>query len=274
MKHIDIKLVFVVLAIFFMCLLLLARINSRIILSSNIKNIPKEITYQEIISSSPVFLPSISVSPSIIPAATPNISLAINLAVPFVPQAPHGNWDLPFQEACEETSLILADAFYKNKNPTADQVRDEILKLVEWQQKRFGYYFHTTVQEDAVMMKEYFGFKKVEIINNPTHEQIASHLRAGRLIIAPLAGRLLNNPYYRGEGPIFHELVIKGITKDGDYITNDVGTRRGRNFVYQKDVLMNALHDVPVGGDSWWGQNPAEDIKNGPKRVLIVYPNL
>lgn len=281
MKHVDIKVVLTSVAILGICVLFLARIDARRLVQVKNKNLPKEISFSELAKpiTPPVYLPTVSISQSSIPSpsvvATPKQSLdtSINLAVPFFAQAPDGNWDLPYQEACEEASAILVDAFFKSKNLTKDVMRDEIFRLVDWQQKRFGYYFHTTVYETATIMREFYGYKKVEIIDNPTHEIIASNVRAGRPVIAPFAGRLLGNPYYRGEGPIFHELVIKGITQNGDYITNDVGTRMGKNFVYDKNVLLNALHDVDAGGDTWNNDSPDENIKNGPKRILVVYPN-
>src|SRR5690606_17648726 len=35
----------------------------------------------------------------------------VNLDVPFYSQAPEGDWSLPWQEACEESSLLLAHAY-------------------------------------------------------------------------------------------------------------------------------------------------------------------
>jgi len=32
----------------------------------------------------------------------------INLPVPFTPQAPHANWAMPYKEACEEASALMA----------------------------------------------------------------------------------------------------------------------------------------------------------------------
>ena len=32
----------------------------------------------------------------------------INLPVPFTPQAPHANWELPYQEACEEAAVLMS----------------------------------------------------------------------------------------------------------------------------------------------------------------------
>ena len=39
----------------------------------------------------------------------------INIAVPFTSQAPYAIWDPLHDDACEEASLIMLDAFYKNK---------------------------------------------------------------------------------------------------------------------------------------------------------------
>ncbi|MBI2063939.1 MAG: C39 family peptidase [Candidatus Yanofskybacteria bacterium] len=206
-------------------------------------------------------------------ASIPPLARQVNLAVPFMPQAPFGNWELPYQEACEETSAILVDKFYKNEPITAEAAKNEILKLVEWQKQRLGYYFHTTAAETAMMLKQYFGYKRVDILRNITIDDIKSHLLAGRPIIVPLAGRMLDNPYYTQPGPIYHMLIIKGFTKDGKFITNDVGTKRGQNYAYDEKVLFNAIHDAPTGGDGWAIDNVEEYVKTGGKTIVVVYPN-
>ncbi len=180
----------------------------------------------------------------------------INLAVPFSPQAPFADWDLPYQEACEETSAILVDKFYKNQPITAEIARQEILKLVDWEKREFGYYMHTTAAETATILRQYLGYKRVDVLYDITINDIKTHLLAGRPVIAPLAGQLVGNPYYHQPGPGYHMLIIKGITKSGDFITNDVGTKRGQNYVYDDEVLFNAIHDAPEGGDGWSVANP------------------
>ena len=62
----------------------------------------------------------------------------INLAVPFSAQAPYGDWSLPYLEACEETSALPVDRFYKNETLTPEMVKQEILKMVVWENKTFG----------------------------------------------------------------------------------------------------------------------------------------
>jgi len=199
---------------------------------------------------------------------------AINLAVPFSSQAPRGDWGLPWQEACEETSALLVDAFWKGESLTVDQVEARILALVAWQNTNFGFYKHTTAAETARMIREVYGYKRVDVRYDISIADIVAQVRAGRPVIVPLAGRLLGNPYYTSPGPVYHMLVIKGVADNGDIITNDVGTRHGRNLTYTPAVFLNAIHDVPVGGDEWPADvDPVSYIESGRRAMIVVYPN-
>lgn len=188
----------------------------------------------------------------------------INLPVPFTSQAPRGNWNLPYQEACEEASLIMAAAYARGV-PSSDvgwteaQADSEILKLVEWEENAIGYYKDTTLEETAEIGKKYFGFTNIEIRENFNAGDFRKWLAESKIIIAPFYGMDLPNPYYTGDGPLYHMLVIKGFTKDGKFITNDPGTRRGKNFLFKEKDIFNALHD-------WNGG----DVKNGKKIVMVV----
>src|SRR5687767_2969126 len=42
----------------------------------------------------------------------PKIPGTLSLPVPFTPQAPTGNWDTIHNEACEEASAIMANAYF------------------------------------------------------------------------------------------------------------------------------------------------------------------
>jgi hypothetical protein len=54
-------------------------------------------------------------------------------------------------------------------------------------------------------------------------------------------------------------LVVRGWTKEGMIITNDPGTKRGEGYLYEPDVLINAVHD-------WSGG----DVENGRKAMIVV----
>jgi len=183
---------------------------------------------------------------------------SINLDVPFFPQAPDADWGLPWQEACEEASLTLAYHYFAEEPLTKEQFKNDIFGLVDWQKEHFGDYLHSTVDQTAEMLEGYFGFTDYRILKNPTVENLKAELAAGHIIVAPFAGRMLGNPFYSGEGPYYHNMVIKGYDQK-NFITNDVGTKRGLNFIYPYQTLLNALHDYHE-----------TSIQTAPEKVIIL----
>jgi len=182
----------------------------------------------------------------------------INLEVPFYSQAPDGNWSLPWQEACEEASAILAYHFVVGGSLDLAQHKKELNALFDWQKQHFGDYKDTTIEQTAEMIRGYWGFDRLRIVENPTVEQIKEALAEGDPVIAPFSGRDLKNPFYSNQGPYYHMLVIKGYDSTG-FITNDVGTKQGHNYRYPFDHLMSALHD--------WD---TKDIRLGAKKIIVL----
>jgi hypothetical protein len=70
------------------------------------------------------------------------------------------------------------------------------------------------------------------------------------LVIVSVDGRKLGNPYYTQPGPSHHKVVIIGHDPDnGEFITNDPGTSRGKQYRYPEQILFNAIHDYLTGND-------------------------
>ena len=183
----------------------------------------------------------------------------INLAVPFTSQAPHANWDLPYKETCEEASLLMVARYKKSEVITSPEDADqEIWKLIEFQNNLFGDYKDTTAEQTAEIARKYYGFENTEVIYNFSIDDVKKELAAGNPVLVPAAGRQLGNPYFRRPGPLYHMLVIRGYTKD-KFITNDPGTKRGEEFVYKYDDLLNAVHD-------WNGG----EVDSGRKVMIVV----
>ncbi len=182
----------------------------------------------------------------------------LNLKAVFYAQAPFGNWDLPWQEACEEASVLLVANEYFSHNWSREQFNDEILKLVEWQKDRFGDYIHTSVDQTAEILEEYL-FLETVIHENPSFEDVQKVINDGHFIIMTFSGKQLYNPNFKNGGPMYHVVLVKGY-KEGKIITHDVGTKNGENYVYTWDVISNALHDYSV------------PIENGAKRMIEVLP--
>jgi len=182
---------------------------------------------------------------------------SINLNIPFTPQAPTANWEQPFQDACEEASILMVDYYYQNKNlPNQIEIEELLLAMVELQENNWGGHFNLPVARTAEFVATYFGYQ-TEIIENLDAQKIRVYLDQGLPVIVPANGKKLANPYFKNGGPDYHMLVIKGYLDD-KFITNDPGTKRGADYLYDYQLLA-ALHD-------WYDG----DVANGPARILIV----
>ena len=180
--------------------------------------------------------------------------------VPFTSQAPLFNWDALHDEACEEASLIITKYYLSSKNLTADLAETEIQKMVAWEINYFGSHKNLTVQETLILAQNYYGLDNLTTKKITSLDDIKKEISQNHLVIAPTAGRLLGNPNFRSPGPVYHMLVISGYDSKG-FMTQDVGTKNGRNYYYNQTILFNAIHD-------WNGQD--DNIVSGTKNIIIV----
>ncbi len=200
------------------------------------------------------------------PAVMATDPVSFNLAVPFTPQAPYGDWGAPYKESCEEASLYMVHAYYQGIGGGSippETAKEDLLKLVDFENELFGYYEDTTAEQTGMIAEMFYGYETVETVENPTVEQIKRFVASGLPVIIPVAGREIGNPFFTAPGPIYHMLVIRGYTQDGRFITNDPGTKHGEAYLYDFDTLMSAMHD--------W--NGGADIKEGKKVILVIHPN-
>ena len=180
-----------------------------------------------------------------------------NLAVPFTIQSPDQKWDEPYKEGCEEASILMVQAFLNDDSITVDSALGDIQAMVDWQMENYEGHFDLPVSITAEMAEEFLNMK-AEIIYLESIEGIKEIIKTGYPLILPTAGRELGNPNFIGEGPLYHMLVVKGFLSDGSIITNDPGTRKGENYIYDPDVLWDAIADWDKEN-----QNPNQNIKIG-----------
>lgn len=190
----------------------------------------------------------------------------ILLDVPFVSQAPFGNWsDQRKQDGCEEAAVIMAMAWVKNEKLNFQTADEKINNISAYEEKMYGNFHDTNAQDTAQrIFIEFFKYDNIEVKRGITKENIKQELFSGNLVIVPTNGRLLNNPNYTSPGPATHNLVIIGydILKK-EFITNDPGTRRGEKYRYNEDVLESALLDYPTGN-----HEKIEEIKTA---MIVVW---
>jgi len=189
-----------------------------------------------------------------------------DIDIPFICQAPLGDWGAPFDHACEEASILMIHYYLEGKsvvNPV--KAAKEIQEIVRFEQKTYGFYKDTTAEQTAQLIRDYYGYK-TKVSCNISLDDIKRELIKGNLVIVPTAGRLLGNPYFTPPGPIYHMLVIRGYTLT-EIITNDPGTRRGNEFSYSYQTLEKAIHN-------WNGKEMSErTIEGGEPVMIVIYPH-
>ncbi len=180
---------------------------------------------------------------------------SVNLAVPFLSQAPTGNWALPYQEACEEASLIMVNAYESGRTQAFSSTEGDaaIVALTNFSGNMFQGRTDTSAQETGEFGQAFFPHRAFIVAPVHSVQDIQRVLANGYPVIVPADGKALHNPHFHNGGPVYHMLVIKGYTADGRWIMNDSGTQYGANYLYDRDVLMNAIHDWN-GGDVPHGQ--------------------
>lgn len=191
------------------------------------------------------------------------VPASMNLDVPFTSQAPEKNWDQPWQDACEEAAVLMLTAYYKDFGLSPLFAKDEILKMVAWEEKK-GWGTSIEIEKIEQLTQE-FVVKQlknktltIKIIENPSIEQIKQYIANGTPVYVVADGKVLPNPHFRNGGPEYHALIIRGYTEDS-FITNDPGTQFGKNFSYTYNDLMKSVRDWNAG-----------DVKNGRRVILVI----
>lgn len=185
------------------------------------------------------------------PALTPLPEVApshVWIPVAFTPQAPFGDWTPPFNEACEEASLVMALAWARGDPPTnglipPEQASKEILDQVEFENYYFGYHTDTALAEILKIIKIYYHFESAMLAFDISLNDIRRELASGNIVLVPVAGEILQNPYFTNLPP-YHVLLIVGYDDaTREFITNDPGTKRGANYRYTYETIDRAIHD-------------------------------
>jgi len=179
----------------------------------------------------------------------------INLAIDFMSQAPLAVWDQLHEDACEEASLLIVKHYIDDLPIGSPESFDtEINDLVDYENTHS---FGPSITLQDLNQIAAAKFNLTGAVKTTTVESIKIELATGRPVIVGAAGKILPNPNFRNGGPNYHMLVIKGYTAT-EFITNDPGTRKGHNFVYKYDDLMNSIHN--------WD---SDNILNGAKEFLV-----
>lgn len=209
-----------------------------------------------------------------LPPSTPTIPTKINqktwFEVPFTSQAPLGEWDDSLQQdGCEEASSLMAVSWVKGETfQSPQQTLNKLKEISFWQQENYNSAIDTSAQDTLNrIIKGYFNHQSAQLLYPKQPTDIIKALTEDQLIIAPMNGQLLNNPYFTSPGPERHMLVIIGYDpQTKEFITNDPGTRRGQNYRYNEQVLWQAIRDYTTGDH--------QPITTNQKVIILVQKSL
>jgi len=188
------------------------------------------------------------------------VAVTEDLDVPFTSQAPEGNWSEPWQNACEETSILMVDSFYEGEELNREEEKQRILEILQTKREEIK----VSQDESLATISELINSLDLNwtttIKRNPTVGELIEELANNRPVILPVLATKLPNPFY--EGVDYHVIVLVGYDQEtGTFKVNDPGTQFGEDLSYDYDTLMNAIHDLNT-----------EDYEEGEKRVLFTQP--
>jgi hypothetical protein len=195
---------------------------------------------------------------------------AIHQGVPFILQAPLGNWDNPiFQNACEEASMLMAMAWVENQSVSPQDAYWKILDIARFENDTLGFNADTSIFDVEKIFQNFFRYSNIRVKEKVILDDLTFELRKGNIIIVPVDARLLKNPHYTPPGPIAHMLVVTGYDPGTqEFITNDPGTSFGENYRYKETVFFNALWSYPSSPTALSAPSSA----NKKTAILVVEP--
>lgn len=179
-------------------------------------------------------------------------SAIVLYTVPFTSQAPLGDWKDPRQQSgCEEAAALITMGWVRGETFTPSGAEQEIIAIAEYQTKNYGDYYDTSAKDTLDrILKGYFNYNNVSLKYDIGVEDIKRELSNGNLVIAPMNGQTIGNPYYTPPGPLRHMIVFIGFDDNKrEFITNDPGTSRGKSFRYSYDRIRTSLQDYETGHD-------------------------
>ncbi|MBI2042393.1 MAG: C39 family peptidase [Candidatus Nealsonbacteria bacterium] len=170
----------------------------------------------------------------------------VDLNVPFIAQAPGGDWSYPFAYTCEEAAILMARYFFEGEDfVDVPKTKIELLGLVNFEDKNYGFHEDTSAEQTARLIRDYYGYE-ARAVYDISLDDIKKELALGRPVIIPAAGRLLQNPNFKPPGPVYHIILLKGYNGDG-FLSHDPGTANGANVLYSYEIIENAIHDLAEG---------------------------
>ncbi len=199
---------------------------------------------------------------------TPNTNVLkpnkLILEVPYINEAPDGNFSGNWKNACEEASMIMVEKYYLGiKSVSVKEAQDAMQKLFNYQNELYGSNANSDAVRTAKIINNNLSYN-AEVKTNPTISDIKNQIIKKQPVISLHYGFDLKNSNipFAVNGSYYHMMVVVGYdNKTKEFIVNDDGDQKnGANHRYDYDLFMNSLHDYIY----------STNTTNGPARVIFT----
>ncbi len=169
------------------------------------------------------------------------------LEVPYISEAPEGNWSGNWVNACEEATISMVAKFYAgDKEVSVANAKTTLQKLFDIENKIYGNNRNTDAKQILELITDYSTFT-ASVKQNPTIGEIKDEIIAGHPVISLHRGFDLKNPNipFSPTKSSYHTIVVVGFDDvKKEFITHDPGDEKdGTNHRYSYNDFMFSLHD-------------------------------
>jgi len=172
----------------------------------------------------------------------------VTLPVPFTSQIPNGSWSKPWNNACEEASIIMTEGYYYGYSDIIPKkiAIDNIGSLFKIEDRVFGFNADTDAAHTALLINKYTDFS-AKIVDNPSLDQIKNQIDIGRPVISFHYAKNLENKNHRWRtgSSYYHVMVLVGYDDfKQNFLVHDSGDPNTGNFYqYSYKGIMESLKD-------------------------------
>ncbi len=169
------------------------------------------------------------------------------LGVPFTSQAPEDSWVEPWLNACEETSMVMVESYYRgNWSLTVKKSKKEIQYVIDQKKDVYGTSKDESPEKIVKMIQTVYK-RQAEVEKDITVEKIKKQIDGGYPVLMAFDTRLVTNANFISPKPTYHVAVVVGYDDErGEFVVNDPGTSDGNQFRYKYDELLNANKSYTV----------------------------
>lgn len=167
------------------------------------------------------------------------------LDVSFMTQAPTGSWAQPYQDACEEATILMAHHWAEGTTVTRREANEELLEMIALERRMFGGFKDTSAAKTVELSEAFSDDRTARLVPTATLTEVKQELAVGNIVILPMAGRRLKGPYYTPPGPLYHMLLLRGYDDaTAEFVVNDAGTNtKGEAFRFSYTAIERSWND-------------------------------